>query len=216
VALGIISEPTVAGMKIAKIHIAGAGPIVLAIVYAYYLNYMNRLFESLAALPAVFPDGSEVYRHPDPWFLANFVRLHTYQPRREVIDLGPWGPEEAKSVRDSIPSTAYIAAFLIWWPVPLALAGALVGFIYLDHSNIDQANPDPDTFFLIIGLNIVTFLFVTWLSMFSHHNAVQALRTVNGQGLEEAQPFNYLRADLTVVLLFLAVCLVLMFMAQGY
>jgi hypothetical protein len=44
---------------------------------------MQRLWEALADLPAVFPDGRPLDKTADPWLLNGLVRAHFFRLRRE-------------------------------------------------------------------------------------------------------------------------------------
>jgi uncharacterized protein YjbI with pentapeptide repeats len=51
-----------------------AAPILLLALYIYLHLYLQRMWESLAALPAVFPDGRGLDEHAYPWLLTGLVR----------------------------------------------------------------------------------------------------------------------------------------------
>jgi uncharacterized protein YjbI with pentapeptide repeats len=60
-------------------------PLVLLSIYVYLHVYLQRLWEALADLPAVFPDGRTLDKRTYPWLLndlvrADFMRLQTTQP----------------------------------------------------------------------------------------------------------------------------------------
>ncbi len=58
------------------------GAIALAVITTYLMYYLNTLWNMISKLPAIFPHGTPVYEHPDPWFIINYCRLHLYQLRR--------------------------------------------------------------------------------------------------------------------------------------
>lgn len=63
-----------------RVPIAGfylAGPAILLIIYFYLQIYLQRMWEGLAGLPAIFPDGRTVDRWAYPWLLTGFVRAHS-------------------------------------------------------------------------------------------------------------------------------------------
>ena len=99
--LPIINTP----IPIAGFYVIGAA--LLAAVYCYLHFYLQRLWQTLATLPAVFPDGTALDDATDPWLLTNLVRL------------------EFKHLRPNAPPLArlenLIAVFLAWWLVPLTL-----------------------------------------------------------------------------------------------
>ncbi len=99
--LPIINTP----IPIAGFYVVGAS--VLAAVYCYLHFYLQRLWRTLATLPAVFLDGAALDDATDPWLLTNLVRL------------------EFKRLRPNAPPLArlenLLAVFLAWWLVPLTL-----------------------------------------------------------------------------------------------
>ena len=58
-------------------------PVVLVALYFYFHLNMQRLWEALADLPAVFPDGRPLDKVADPWLLNGFVRAHFFRLRDE-------------------------------------------------------------------------------------------------------------------------------------
>ena len=62
-----------------QVPIAGfyfAAPVVLLGLSAYFLLYLQRLWESLAKLPAVFPDGTPLDEKAYPWLPNSIVHSH--------------------------------------------------------------------------------------------------------------------------------------------
>ncbi len=51
-------------------------PLFLTGGYIYQLLYLQRLWEGIAGLPAVMPDGRTVDKVASPWLAVGFVRLH--------------------------------------------------------------------------------------------------------------------------------------------
>jgi hypothetical protein len=58
-------------------------PLILLALYSYFHLNMQRLWEALADLPAVFPDGRPLDKTADPWLLNGLVRAHFFQLRGE-------------------------------------------------------------------------------------------------------------------------------------
>lgn len=81
-----------------------AAPLLLLSIYLYFLLYLQRLWERLAKLPAVFPDGSAVDEKAYPWLLIGLVRDHCVR------------------LRDNHPPMSrlqgMISILLAWWLVP--------------------------------------------------------------------------------------------------
>ena len=104
--LPIINTP----IPIAGFYVVGA--TLLAAVYCYFHFYLQRLWRTLATLPAVFPDGTALDDRTDPWLLTNLVRT------------------DFERLRANAPPLArlenLLSIVLAWWLVPVTLL-ALVG-----------------------------------------------------------------------------------------
>tara|TARA_R110002110_G_scaffold260260_4_gene476026 strand:+ start:4074 stop:6950 length:2877 start_codon:yes stop_codon:yes gene_type:complete len=62
-----------------KVPIAGfyiAAPVLLLALYFYLHLYLQNLWEGLASLPAVFPDGRMLHQRAYPWLLMNLIPIH--------------------------------------------------------------------------------------------------------------------------------------------
>ena len=84
-----------------------AAPAVLLCVYFYLHLYLQRLWQGLAALPAVFPDGKPLDERAYPWLLNGLVRAHVQRLKRGRPALSRF--------------EACISIVLAWWLVPLTL-----------------------------------------------------------------------------------------------
>jgi len=51
-------------------------PLILLCLYFYFHFYLQKLWEELGSLPAVFTDGRELHKRTDPWLLNDLVRSH--------------------------------------------------------------------------------------------------------------------------------------------
>jgi hypothetical protein len=58
-------------------------PVVLLGLYFYFHWHVQRLWETLADLPAVFPDARSLDKKADPWMLNGLVSDHFRRLRRE-------------------------------------------------------------------------------------------------------------------------------------
>ena len=93
-----------------EIPIAGfywVAPILLLGVYLYLHLYLQRLWEGLADLPAVFPDGKPLNKKVYPWLLSGLVRAHfkLLKGKRTLLSRLENGA----------------AIFLAWWIVPVTV-----------------------------------------------------------------------------------------------
>ena len=82
-------------------------PLILLGIYLYLHFNLQRLWEELANLPAVFPDGKTLDQRANPWLLNGLVCAHFV-----------W-------LRDKQPALSrmqrYGSVVLAWWVVPLTL-----------------------------------------------------------------------------------------------
>ncbi len=82
-------------------------PLILLCLYFYFHFYLQKLWEELGSLPAVFSDGRELHKRTDPWLLNDLVRSHFAK------------------LKDGRPFLSYFQAWisvvLAWWLVPVTL-----------------------------------------------------------------------------------------------
>lgn len=84
-----------------------AAPILLLGIYVYFHIYLQRLWEGLADLPAIFPDGTPLDKRAYPWILNGLVRSNFALLRSDPPPLS--GLQSRVSI------------FLAWWSVPVTL-----------------------------------------------------------------------------------------------
>jgi hypothetical protein len=82
-------------------------PVVLLSMFVYFHLYLQNLWEALADLPAVFPDGRPADKKVYPWLLNGLVRFHFKLLRNT--------PQRLAFLKRLIPS------LLAWWVVPITL-----------------------------------------------------------------------------------------------
>jgi uncharacterized protein YjbI with pentapeptide repeats len=82
-------------------------PLILLCMYFYFHFYLQKLWEELGSLPAVFTDGRELHKRTDPWLLNDLVRSHFVK------------------LKDDRPFLSYFQSWasipLAWWLVPITL-----------------------------------------------------------------------------------------------
>ncbi len=115
----------------------GAAPVLLLIVYLYLHFSLQNLWDALATLPAVFPDGRPVHERTLPWILSPIVRLHFKR-------LGPC----PRLARFQVRATA----LLVWWGVPFTLLAFWLRFLVRQDR-------------LITTLQVIVFAISLWLSV---------------------------------------------------
>lgn len=95
------------GTRINLVMFYWAGPFLLLCVYLYFHLCLQRLWEALAELPAVFPDGLPLPQRIHPWLWNGLV--WAYFPR----------------LRDRRPPLLglqkLLAILLVWWAGPLTI-----------------------------------------------------------------------------------------------
>lgn len=84
-------------------------------MYAYFHLYLQRLWEGLSGLPAIFPDGKRLDQRAYPWLLSGLVRRYfsLLQGNRPLVSK----LEEVISI------------FLAWWCLPGTLVGLWLRYL---------------------------------------------------------------------------------------
>jgi uncharacterized protein YjbI with pentapeptide repeats len=82
-------------------------PIILLCVYFYFHFYLQKLWEELAQLPAIFPDGKPLYQRADPWLFNDLVRAYFSKLKTNRPFLSHF--------------QQFISIVLAWWLVPITL-----------------------------------------------------------------------------------------------
>ncbi len=83
-----------------------AMPFLLLALYLYFHFYLSWLWERIAILPAVFPDGRSLYTASYPWLLSAIIPAHLHR----------FSTAENRSILQYI-----IATFLAWYAIPVVL-----------------------------------------------------------------------------------------------
>jgi uncharacterized protein YjbI with pentapeptide repeats len=82
-------------------------PLLLLGLYVYLQLSLQQLWEGLADLPAVFPDGRPLHKTAYPWLFNGMVRA--YLPRLKAGRTPPWRVQQT------------VCTLAAWWVVPLTL-----------------------------------------------------------------------------------------------
>jgi len=82
-------------------------PILLLGIYIYFHLYLQRLWEAMASLPGIFPDGLALDSKTQPWLMNDLVRLHFDQLRPRYPPLA-W-------------FQAKLSLLIGWWLIPMTL-----------------------------------------------------------------------------------------------
>ncbi|MGH8584473.1 MAG: pentapeptide repeat-containing protein [Gammaproteobacteria bacterium] len=101
------SELPIIQTRIRIVSFYWTAPLVLLGFYTYFHVFAQRLWEELADLPALFPDGRPLDKKAYPWFLNDLVRAHFLHLRRHTPGL--------------FLLQRAVAGLLAWWLVPLTI-----------------------------------------------------------------------------------------------
>ena len=74
----------VIGTDVAIQNFYWAIPIVLLVLFTYFHLSLQRLWEALATLPAVFPDGRRLDERSHPWLLTDLARWPALSPGERI------------------------------------------------------------------------------------------------------------------------------------
>ncbi|BDI30860.1 hypothetical protein CCAX7_29110 [Capsulimonas corticalis] len=117
-------------------------PTVLFFLYVAFHLYLQRLWESLSILPAVFPDGATIDQKTHPWLLSDLVR--DYFP-------------QLKSQRKPLSTIqSLLFSFLGYWFVPLMCLPFWA-----------RALPRRD--WTITGTHVILIFLFMWTAVTFHH-----------------------------------------------
>jgi Pentapeptide repeats (8 copies) len=86
------------------------GPLLLVLSFTYFHLYLQRLWETLAELPAILPDGAALDERVDPWLVTSLIRRRIPRLRETESARAPW-----LLVQD------WLCVCAVWWVTPLAL-----------------------------------------------------------------------------------------------
>ena len=145
----------------AEIPIVGfywAAPLLLVCLYIYFHIYMQRIWEGMAGLPAIFPDGISIDLKVYPWLLLGLVRKQYARLRNKR--------------RPLYALQVYLSVFLAWLAMQLTLTLFWLRFI-------------PRHDWLGTGLHIVLIGLAAWLGTMFYHIAIKTLRR-EGEKVVEA------------------------------
>lgn len=80
---GKVLLPLGVGIQISIIKFWHLAPLGLLLFWGYFQIYMQRLWEHLALLPAIFQDGVPLDKKAAPWLLLGYIRSHVKLVRKD-------------------------------------------------------------------------------------------------------------------------------------
>ncbi len=110
------SRLPILGIDIPLVRFYTAVPLLLLCIYLYSHLMLQRLWEELAELPAVFPDGRALDKKAYPWLLNVLVRDHVPRLREGRSNLAKW--------------QARMSSVLAWGMVPATLFMAWARYLH--------------------------------------------------------------------------------------
>lgn len=109
------SELPIIATKIPIVGFYWAAPLCLLALYGYFHLFLLRLWEELAELPAVFPDGKPLDKKVYPWLLNDLVRAYLVY------------------LKDNPPPLFHLQKWfcigLAWWMVPLTMVALWLRYL---------------------------------------------------------------------------------------
>lgn len=147
---GLIANRGTSPLPIIGTNIPMAGfywaiPLPLLAIYMYFHLQIQRLWEDLAILPAVFPDGQPLDKKADPWLLLGLIRDHFLH-----LEKG----------RPFFFLQKVLVIIVTWWIVPITLLALSIR--YLPKNDLLVT-----IFHSIVTLGSVWFSFSSYRSLVS-------------------------------------------------
>ena len=110
-----ILELPIIGIEISVRGFFHVVPVLLALGFGYFHLQMQRVWEEIARLPAIFPDGKSIDQKVHPWLVTGIVRAHVPYVRDEPVRF--------------FPLQWFIVVTLAWGLVPLTQGYFVVQFV---------------------------------------------------------------------------------------
>lgn len=166
------------GATISIVGFYWVAPLALFVLYVYFHLQLQRLWEEVSRLPALFPDGQPLDKKTDPWLLLGLTRTHATHLNEDRLPFF-WLQRG-------------IAHLVAWWTVPLTLV--LFWLRYL---------PRPDPYGT--SLHLLLIVVATGLATSFYHKAVTTLRADGARPFHWGKALKDERVALPVVFICLIV-----------
>ena len=138
-----------------------AAPLILLSLYFWFHLYLQRLWEDLSELPAVFPDGRTLDKKVHPWLISGMVRSHV---------------QLLKAKRPALSRTqGVISWFLAWWLVPITFLAIWARYIPRHDETV--------TYGIHIAVLTISFT-AAWLLRWLARNTLRGKKTFSVSGKE--------------------------------
>ncbi len=124
-------------------------PLLLMGVYTYFHFYLQKVWEGITSLPAIFPDGESLDKKLHPWLLLVFMY--------------PYSKHLKENSPAFLKAQITVLAFLSWWITPLTLA-----FVWYSHL--------PKHSLLLSSFHLLSFLASIFFSLIFYNCAIETLK----------------------------------------
>ena len=99
-----------------------SAPFVLMGMFFYLHIYLQRMWEGLASLPAIFPDGRRLDERAYPWMLSGLVQGHVERLRKNRPPLSRL--------------QGFVSVFFAWMFVPLTILAMWWRYLPTEDSSV--------------------------------------------------------------------------------
>ncbi len=144
-----VSPLPLIGTKIPIASFFWVVPMILMVLFIYFHLYLQRLWEDLAAFPAVFPDGKPLDKKVYPWLVTGILRAHI--PHLKDAHLPFFNLQRAVTI------------LVAWCIVPLTIGYFGIGYLV-------KADPVGS------GYHLLLFMSICGMSYSFFTNAVATLK----------------------------------------
>ncbi len=149
------SRLPILGTDIPLVQFYLVAPLLLLCLYVYFHLCLQRLWEELGELPAVFPDGRSLDRKAYPWLMNILVRAHAARLKERRASLARWQAGMSVILAWGLVPMSIVIVWMRYlrahdWPVTLAhvaiisaTVGAALGFRRLAAATLRGAERRP-------------------------------------------------------------------------
>ena len=152
--LHLISSEAISPLPVISTRIPLTGffwfaPLIVLGIFVYFHLYLQRLWEDIAAFPAVFPDGKSLDKKVYPWLVSGILRAHVPHLRDTHLPF--------------FPLQRIVTILVAWCVVPVTLAAFTAAYL-VKHDPYGTA------------YHLVLLSLSVWLSVAFYKNATATMR----------------------------------------
>jgi len=154
----LTSAIPVVGAHVPIVGFLFAAPVILLCIFLYFQIHLQRLWEQIVALPAVFPDGRYLDEKVYPWF---------------VTWIAQWCmPRKYRRSKPLALTQTLITLFMVWLLVP-----ATVGVFWVRYSMYSVEQATGSAYFLFFPVSVLITAYMLILANKTVHNPLLRLQT---------------------------------------